>query len=109
MVRNCRAFRPHRVEPPYIPAADVEALDPDVREWEPLSALTPGGDGLDAYRAIAAGLPEHAAPGARVLLECGAGQAAEVAEILSTACRRGTTRIFRDFDGKERVVELRFP
>ena len=95
--------------PPYIPAADVEALEPDVRKWEPLGALTPGGDGLDAYRAIAAGLPAHAAPGARVLLECGAGQAADVAAILAAACGPAEPRIYRDFDGKERVVGLRFP
>jgi len=95
--------------PPYIPATDVDALEPDVRDWEPLSALTPGGDGLDAYRAIAAGLPAHAAPGARVLLECGAGQATDVAAILAAACGPAEQRIYRDFDGKERVVGLRFP
>ncbi|AMY68960.1 HemK family modification methylase [Frigidibacter mobilis] len=41
--------------PPYIAADEMAALDPEVRDWEPHLALTPGGDGLDAYRAIAAG------------------------------------------------------
>lgn len=95
--------------PPYIPAAKVDALDPDVREWEPLAALTPGGDGFDAYRAIAAGLPAHAAPGCRVLLECGAGQATQVTAIFAVACRPAEPRVYRDFDGNERVVGLRFP
>jgi release factor glutamine methyltransferase len=40
--------------PPYIAAAEMAALAPELRDWEPHLALTPGGDGLDAYRAIAA-------------------------------------------------------
>ena len=60
--------------PPYIAAAEVAALAPDVRDWEPRHALTPGPTGLEAYRRIAAGLPAVLAPGGRVLLEIGAGQ-----------------------------------
>ena len=42
--------------PPYIPAAEVEGLAPDVRDWEPRHALTAGPTGLEAYGRIAAGL-----------------------------------------------------
>ena len=37
--------------PPYIPAAEVEGLAPDVRDWEPRHALTAGPTGLEAYAA----------------------------------------------------------
>ena len=43
--------------PPYIEAADVAGLMPEVARYEPLSALAGGADGLEAYRAIIAALP----------------------------------------------------
>lgn len=41
--------------PPYIPTGDIAGLDVSVRDYEPRSALDGGADGLDFYRAIAAG------------------------------------------------------
>ncbi len=52
--------------PPYIAADEMASLSPDVREWEPHSALTDGADGLTAYRAIAAGARAHLTPGGHV-------------------------------------------
>ena len=48
--------------PPYIPAAEVEGLAPEVRDWEPHGALTAGPTGLEAYAAIAKLQAEHALP-----------------------------------------------
>ena len=42
--------------PPYIALGEIAGLEPEVRLWEPRQALTDGGDGLDAYRAIVEGL-----------------------------------------------------
>ena len=53
--------------PPYIAEAEMAGLDPEVRDHDPRMALTPGGDGLDAYRAIAAGATAHLVPGGRIL------------------------------------------
>ncbi|NNU80812.1 peptide chain release factor N(5)-glutamine methyltransferase [Halovulum dunhuangense] len=92
--------------PPYIPAADIASLDADVREWEPHLALTPGGDGLGPYRAIAAGLGKHLAPGGRVLLEFGAGQGAAIRAIFARAGWQGTV-LHPDLAGRDRVLELR--
>jgi release factor glutamine methyltransferase len=90
--------------PPYIAAAEVAALAPDVRDWEPRHALTPGPTGLEAYARIVAGLSRVLAPGGRVLLEVGATQAAAVAALLREA---GFARVavHRDLDGRDRVVE----
>lgn len=91
--------------PPYITEDDHAGLDPEVRDWEPRGALTPGGDGLDAYRAILPGLPELLAPGGRVLLEIGVGQDPDVAELARAA---GFSRVscLNDLDGRGRVMSL---
>jgi len=65
--------------PPYIPAAEIAALQPEVRDHEPRAALDGGADGLDAYRSLAWLLTRILAPGGHALLEIGAGQAAVMA------------------------------
>ena len=68
--------------PPYV-AGD----DPHLRALahEPLSALTPGPDGLKALRKVIAGAAQHLLPGAWLLLEHGHDQAGDVREMLSGA------------------------
>ena len=92
--------------PPYIAQAEMADLLPEVRLYEPHLALTPGGDGLDAYRAIAAGLAPHLALGGRVMVEIGWQQGAAVRSLLQDA---GLTdlRVIRDLDGRDRVVSGR--
>jgi release factor glutamine methyltransferase len=68
--------------PPYIAGGDPHLA---ALTHEPLLALTPGGDGLDALRAIVAGAPAHLAPGAWLLLEHGYDQADAVATLLRAA------------------------
>lgn len=94
--------------PPYIAAAEMAALAPEVRDWEPHLALTPGGDGLAAYRAIAAQAPAHLAPGGRILLEIGPTQGAAVAALCDAAGLAGIA-ILPDLDGRDRVVLARRP
>jgi release factor glutamine methyltransferase len=92
---------------PYIPAADIETLAPEVRDWEPRTALDGGPDGLDVTRALCAQLREHIADGPRaVLLEVGAGQAPAVSALLRASVR-GDVRVHRDLARIERVVEVR--
>ena len=94
--------------PPYIAAAEMPHLSPEVREWEPKAALTPGGDGLAAYRAIAAGVMAHLEPAGRLLLEIGPTQGAAVTALLK---KHGLThiRILPDMDGRDRVVAAEKP
>jgi release factor glutamine methyltransferase len=67
--------------PPYIPAAEIATLMPEVALHEPASALSGGADGLDAYRAVIANLPGLVAPDGVAILELGQGQAAGVAAL----------------------------
>jgi release factor glutamine methyltransferase len=89
--------------PPYIAEAEMDGLQREVRDWDPRGALTSGGDGLCAYRAILAGLDRHLEPGGRLLLEVGAAQGAAVAAMAREA---GLTRVavHPDLNGRDRVV-----
>ena len=68
--------------PPYI-AEDDPHLQRLVHE--PVTALTPGGDGLSALRAVIADAPAHLHPGGWILVEHGYDQAAAVQNALKAA------------------------
>lgn len=89
--------------PPYVPAAAVDGLDPEVRDWEPRMALTPGPTGLEAHARIAAALAALLAPGGRALVEIGAGQGAAAGALFRDAGFAVATHA--DFDGRARVIE----
>lgn len=89
--------------PPYIAADEMARLQPEVRDWEPHLALSPGGDGLDAYRAIAAGAGARLMAGGRIALEIGPTQADAVAALL-TAQGFDRPEVRQDLDGRDRVV-----
>jgi release factor glutamine methyltransferase len=89
--------------PPYIAAEEMAGLAPEVKDWEPHLALTPGGDGLDAYRAIARGAGARLMPGGRLLVEIGPTQA-EAVTALCAAAGLEDIRVLSDMDGRDRVV-----
>ncbi|MBA4492080.1 peptide chain release factor N(5)-glutamine methyltransferase [Paracoccus sp. S1E-3] len=93
--------------PPYIAQSEMPDLSPEVREWEPHSALTDFGDGLSAYRAIAAGARTHLVPGGHVLVEIGWQQGRDVAAIFADA--GAEVAVLPDLDGRDRVVRALFP
>ncbi len=89
--------------PPYVPQSEVDELQPEIRNFEPLIAATDGGDGLRFYRRIAERIDELLAPGGLLALEVGAGQAESVREILEQAGLRDIA-VREDYSGIERVV-----
>jgi release factor glutamine methyltransferase len=89
--------------PPYIAADEMPGLAPEVRDWEPHLALSPGGDGLDAYRTIARGAGSRLMPGGRLLVEIGPTQGAAVAGLFASA-GLAEVRVLPDMDGRDRVV-----
>lgn len=94
--------------PPYIGEEELAALMPEVREWEPRLALTPGGDALVFYRRLAEGAPALLRKGGLLGVEVGAGQASDVSRIFR---RAGYIEIDVRCDtaGVERVVFGRLP
>jgi release factor glutamine methyltransferase len=92
--------------PPYVPTAAIPGLPPEVREHDPAVALDGGGDGLNAYRAIASGLERLLVPGGLFAAEIGAGQDQAVAAIL-TAARLAVEGVEPDLAGIGRCIVAR--
>jgi release factor glutamine methyltransferase len=69
--------------PPYIPAAEISALDIEVKDHDPHLALVGGHDGLDCYRAIALEADGYLVRGGTIVVEIGTGQADDVARIFA--------------------------
>lgn len=89
--------------PPYIAESEMPSLSREVHDWEPHLALTPGGDGLAAYRAIVAGAPARLMTGGRLMVEIGPTQAEAVSTMMAQAGLTGI-RVLPDWDGRDRVV-----
>lgn len=71
--------------PPYIACDDIPGLAPEVTLFDPIAALDGGGDGLECYRQITAGLAQYLKPGGLIALEVGQGQDRQVAGLLAEA------------------------
>ncbi|MCC6781186.1 MAG: peptide chain release factor N(5)-glutamine methyltransferase [Hyphomicrobiales bacterium] len=69
--------------PPYIPRAEIETLEPEVRTFDPRRALDGGPDGLDGYRAIAADAARLLADAGILIVELGFGQAAAAGAVFA--------------------------
>ena len=88
--------------PPYIPCGELPSLQTEVQH-EPVIALDGGEDGLDFYRAIAGRHKSKLVPGGVLLLEIGAGQEKDVADIL-TASGFADVSFHNDLNGIVRVL-----
>ena len=89
--------------PPYIPSAVVDELEPEVRDYEPRIALDGTADGLRFYRILAEESVQYLKPGGRIYLEIGYDQGKRVPALLEAAGFREVT-VIRDFGGNDRVV-----
>jgi release factor glutamine methyltransferase len=67
--------------PPYIPSLVIDELEPEVRDFDPRSALDGGTDGLDIYRDLIPSSLPCLKPGGWLLVEVGVGQAHEVKQL----------------------------
>lgn len=92
--------------PPYITRQDIASLAPEIRSYEPWSALDGGPDGLDAYRTLAPEIARLLKGTGLAVLEMGQDQGLAIAEIMAGA-GLGTRKIVPDLAGIGRcaVVE----
>lgn len=88
--------------PPYVAETDLDALAPEVRDWEPHQALIAGGDGLDFFRQLVRSLPRLLGADGFAALETGANQAAAVAAMFNSVFT--TVTIARDLAQVPRIV-----
>lgn len=89
--------------PPYIRSAEIETLDPEVRDHEPRLALDGGPDGLEAYRVLAPEVLRLLKPGGLFAIETGWDQAPQV-KALFEAAGGHQVEIVKDLSDRERVV-----
>lgn len=89
--------------PPYVSTAEIETLDPEVKDHEPRLALDGGQDGLDAYRRLAAEALRVLKPDGLVAFEIGHTQASAVSNLLEAAGAKDI-RVHRDLAARDRVV-----
>jgi len=89
--------------PPYIAAAVLETLEPEVRDHEPRLALEGGPDGLSHYRRLAPEILRVLKPGGRFAVEIGYDQKVAVEALFEDAGAVGVQTI-RDLGDRDRVV-----
>jgi release factor glutamine methyltransferase len=86
--------------PPYVQPEEIEALSPEVRDWEPRTALVAD----RATEAVVEGARDVLEPGGALVLEVAAGDARRVAGLLRELGYAAVT-VTNDLTGRERVVE----
>ncbi len=94
--------------PPYVSAAEWEALDPVVREHEPVGALVPGPTGLEAIDALLDGARQWLGPGGSLVVELAPGQAVSVAG-RAAALGYVEPAVLDDLAGRRRMLVTRTP
>lgn len=92
--------------PPYIPDQEISSLDAEVKNHDPMSALSGGCDGMESYQRLADVIPMLLSENGYVLLECGQGQAQAVAELFVGKGLK-LENILNDLQGIERCVILK--
>jgi release factor glutamine methyltransferase len=92
--------------PPYIPTAEIDSLQPEVRDWEPKLALDGGPDGLDWYRRIAREAMAFLATDGRVILEFGDGQSAAIRNLFENE-KWIVEGIIEDYTRRPRLMAAR--
>ena len=88
--------------PPYIKSEDIEHLDVEVKDFEPMLALDGGLDGLDFYRKIAIQAKDKLAENGVLFMECGEGQAEDIKNIFVDY---SSVEVFKDINGIDRIVK----
>jgi len=90
--------------PPYVPAAQREGLQKEIRDWEPHLALFAGESGFDIYDRIREDAPRVLRPGGWLILELGFGCLEHVRGLLSSWPE---VRVEPDLSGIPRVIAAR--
>ncbi len=88
--------------PPYIKTEEIDALDKEVKDYEPRIALDGGEDGLDFYRRICEGAKQRLSEHGKLFLEAGYGEAEEIKKMLENDFN---VEIIKDISGIDRIIK----
>ena len=90
--------------PPYLTGDEWESAEPEVREWEPATAMVAPDGGLGVIQGLAAGLEGILRPGGWVGLEVGSSQTEAVAGLLRECACIGAAAVHEDLGRRPRYV-----
>nr|WP_319393094.1 peptide chain release factor N(5)-glutamine methyltransferase [uncultured Desulfobacter sp.] len=90
--------------PPYIPSADIETLEPEVKDHEPRQALDGGADGLDAIRLILAQAGDRLLPSGCLILEIGYDQKPLIKSLVEGVSWVSELDFVKDLAGHHRLA-----
>lgn len=93
--------------PPYIPTGELSELQPEIRDYEPLSALDGGIDGLDYFKIIIPDSDDYLKSGGWLMVEHGEGQSEQVQDIFKKSGFYESIEAVKDLSGIYRVVKGR--
>ncbi len=91
--------------PPYISKKMMAGLEPEIKDYEPVTALYGGEDGLDFYRRIISAASAYLLQGGYLMLEMGYGQAEEIKKLIEQDKVFEHIVIKKDFAGIDRVIK----
>lgn len=94
--------------PPYIPTAVCDTLDPRIRDFEPRNALDGGSEGLDFYERLVGDALNLLKPGGGVFFEIGDEQGPALQKMLFGA-GFDDIRIEKDYAGHDRYASAVLP
>jgi len=92
--------------PPYIKSNDIAGLQPEIKNWEPRTALDGGDDGLRYYKEILSRAKRYLKPGGRIFLEVSERQADAVVMLAMNAGFRDVV-VIKDYAGIERIISMK--
>ena len=92
--------------PPYIGCKEKDDLSPEVKDYEPATALFSGPEGLDDYRKISMQIGTYLKPGGMIIVEIGHTQAANVKEIFTSAGFNNIS-LHRDMAARDRCLLIK--
>lgn len=95
--------------PPYVSAPEFEALDKNVKDYEPKLALFAGADGLDIYRRLCEKADRFLKPDAALILEIGCAQGPAVTELLQQTGTFSEIKIEKDSHNNDRILTATRP
>jgi release factor glutamine methyltransferase len=90
--------------PPYVRAGDLPALQPEVKDYEPLMALIAGPEGTEMAKRIIKTAPEYLKKNGALIMEMGLGQAEALTRMAEATGAYTRPEILKDLAGIERVI-----
>jgi release factor glutamine methyltransferase len=93
--------------PPYVPTGQIPQLDRNVRDFEPVTALDGGLDGLSIHRRILEQAPARLLPGGHIFIEIAYDQGEVAIQLAGEHPQFIEAKILKDHAGNDRVLTAR--